>query len=178
MVLRAKFKLNSQSEKMINDLKVILTKKQFASAAGSGADVIRDFAEVEAPVGPNRPDIGRVGGNLAGSLVSRIDLRKRLPTGFAHAEYAKKGFHAHLVEFGTRLNRWPTLKRKGKIKPGGTWVWNGITIGPKTGYTGKMPANPFMKRAGKKGEAFAKQRVTIAIDKMINKKFKKYGSSV
>ena len=104
---RLGFSMDKKTRDNLKALSNIVTVKELTIAAGLGADIIRDEAIRNAPVGPT--------GNLKKNIVARVDKTKTAfgGKGYAYvgAVYKGKGGgggdHAHLVEFGGRGGEMP-----------------------------------------------------------------------
>jgi len=155
MVTRVTFKNHRQVRKSIDGLVVALQDKARKDIAIAGGKVIRAEAKVQVPVGPT--------GNLKRSIFLSRSKRKTGPQAYVGARAPQ----AKLVEYGTRGVRYPTEKAK-KVKPGESWIWNNSRIT----QTGKMPANPFMRKAIDKTGAAQQKAMEAEIGNVLDKYMK------
>lgn len=152
---RVTFSNHKQVRKALNELETALQDRARKDIAVAGGKVVRAEAKVQVPVGPT--------GNLKRSIFLSRSRRKTGPQAYVGA----RAPHSKLVEYGTRGLRYPTAKAR-KIKPGGGWVWSDSYIT----HTGRMPANPFMRRSIDKTETGCHKAMENELENVIKKYMK------
>jgi HK97 gp10 family phage protein len=114
-----------------------LDKKEVEPLLLDAAVTVADEMRRNAPVGPT--------GNLKRSVVAKLLPSRgfQMRGAFAGVAREKKGYHVHLVEYGTQDARQPKKKKvlASKALMGIGW---GQVFGTKVG---RMPAKPFLRPA-------------------------------
>lgn len=171
-----RLRATAETKKMLKEFSHLLTKTMIASAAGSGADLLRDVAKQHAPVGET--------GALKAGLWARVEQKGSISAAYVTGDYRKhvpgrtEGYspHYHLVEYGTAGIRPAVSKRS---KPPGIPFIDGrfVKLGGRLVFitqTGKMPAKPFMRPALDRNRMRIQVRIERSLQNMINKKLREY----
>lgn len=143
--MRGQFKIEGAREldKVLSELPLQLRRRVVANATRAGGRVLAKEMKRQAPYDPKR----RRGVHLRDSIVVR---KKRGTNDIILVGPSNHAYHAHLVEFGTghrtfgkaRMSKGVRVEKRDRairVNLNGRWVT--LT------HSGRMPANPFMRRS-------------------------------
>lgn len=157
-------------ERKLRSLEVRVQRKVLRKGTRAASTPIMKAVKKAAPVGPGSK--GKKGGKLKESIGRKFKFYRSSLTDVAvigpRINEAKdwKGFLGWIVEFGTGERTVKDLW--GRFKAG-------LVSSPVSGSTGRMPANPFAKRAADSVLASAGRKGVEAIRKALDEEVKKLG---